>query len=147
MEIKDPVDPKALEQAKAIMKELMHPEGSSSVHAESLLQVAKRLKDVDPETTSVDDLIVTKEMCKQAFDDLPEKDRAALVNIHARVQAFALMQRKSVVDMEMDIPGGKAGQNVSPCKGMTLYEVFFAVKLPDTPCFVSLFRLFVLVFP
>ncbi|KAL3942530.1 MAG: hypothetical protein SGARI_000237 [Bacillariaceae sp.] len=116
MEIKDPVDPKALEQAKAIMKELMHPEGSSSVHAESLLQVAKRLKDVDPETTSVDDLIVTKEMCKQAFDDLPEKDRAALVNIHARVQAFALMQRKSVVDMEMDIPGGKAGQNVSPCR-------------------------------
>lgn len=30
---------------------------------------------------------------------------------------FAEAQRKSVADMEVDIPGGKAGQSVSPCRG------------------------------
>lgn len=118
MEIKDPVDPKALEQAKAILNELLENNGSTSVNGEKLLEVAQRLRDVDPETTiSVADLIVSKEDCKKAFDDLSDTDRTALVNIHGRVRAFADMQRKSVVDMEMDIPGGKAGHTVSPCKG------------------------------
>ena len=120
MEIKDPVDPQALEQAKGILKELLPTTESTSVRPESLLEVAKRLKDVSADTTSISDLIVTKEACKKAFDELSETDRNALVNIHGRVQAFAKMQRKSVVDMEMDIPGGKAGHTVSPCKGTEL---------------------------
>ncbi|KAL3908601.1 MAG: hypothetical protein SGILL_008423, partial [Bacillariaceae sp.] len=117
MEIKDPVDPKAFEQAKAILQELLPTDESTSVRPESLLEVAKRLKDVKAETASISDLLVSKEACKRAFDELTEGDRTALVNIHGRIKAFAQMQRKSVVDMEMDIPGGKAGHTVSPCKG------------------------------
>jgi Histidinol dehydrogenase len=117
LEIKDPVDPQALEQAKAIMNELLQTD-NKSVDGEKLLAVAQRLRDVDPEqATSVADLIVSKEACQKAFEELSETDRAALVNIHGRIQAFAEMQRKSVVDMEMDIPGGKAGHTVSPCQG------------------------------
>lgn len=116
-EIKDPVDPKALEQAKSILKELLQTNGSTSVNGEQLVEVAKRLRDVDESVSSVSDLIVSKEACKQAFDQLSETDRAALMNIHGRIRAFADMQRKSVVDMEMEIPGGKAGHTVSPCKG------------------------------
>jgi histidinol dehydrogenase len=115
LEIKDPVDPKALEQARAILNELLQTE--NSVNGERLVEVAKRLKDVDTSISSVADLIVSKEVCKQAFDQLSERDKTALVNIHGRIRAFAEMQRKSIVDMEMDIPGGKAGHNVSPCKG------------------------------
>ena len=117
MEIKDPVDPQALEQAKGILQELLPTKEAASVHPDRLLEVAKRLKDVAAETSSVSDLVVSKEACKRAFDELSEKDRNALVNIHGRIQAFAQMQRKSVVDMEMDIPGGKAGHTVSPCHG------------------------------
>ena len=51
-----------------------------------------------------------------------EAERVALVNIHGRVKAFAEMQRKSVVDMEMDIPGGKAGHTVSACRGECSYS-------------------------
>jgi histidinol dehydrogenase len=80
------------------------------------MQVAKRLKDVDESAT---ELIVSPEACKEAFDSLSDTERAALVSIHGRIQAFAQMQRKSVVDMEMDIPGGKAGHTVSPCKGVS----------------------------
>ena len=48
---------------------------------------------------------------------MTDDERTSLLNIHARVKLFAEAQRKSVGDMEIDIPGGKAGQSVSPCRG------------------------------
>lgn len=120
LEIKDPVDPTALGQAKAIIDELML---GGYVGEENLLAVAKRLSDVPADATKV---VVSKEECKAAFEGLTDQERTALVNIYGRVKAFAEMQRKSVVDMEMEIPGGKAGHTVSPCKG-TKAEAAFAV--------------------
>jgi histidinol dehydrogenase len=111
LEIKDPVDPTALGQAKAIIDDLMV---DGYVGSENLLKVAKRLKDVPADATT---FVVSKEECKAAFEGLSDQERTALVNIHGRVKAFADMQRTSVADMEMDIPGGKAGHIVSPCKG------------------------------
>lgn len=111
LEIKDPVDPTALEQAKAIIGELVE---GGFVGPANLLKVAKRLGDAPEDAT---DVYVSKEACKKAFEGLSDTERTALVNIHTRVKAFAEMQRKSVTDMEMDIPGGKAGHTVSPCKG------------------------------
>jgi histidinol dehydrogenase len=119
-EIKDPVDPTALEQAKAIMAELMD---GDQVGASKLLVVAKRLGDIKEDATKY---TVTPEECKAAFEGLSEIERTALVNIHGRVKAFADAQRKSVTDMEMDIPGGKAGHKVSPCKGTVF---FYSVNL------------------
>lgn len=115
MEIKDPVDPTALGQAKAILDELTTSDGF--VNGDALLKVAKRLKDIPEDGTK---FLVSKEECKEAFDGLSDQERTALVNIHGRVKAFAEMQRKSVSDMEMDIPGGKAGHTVSPCSGKSL---------------------------
>lgn len=112
LEIKDPVDPTALTQAKAILEELM--DEHSMVGASSLLEVAKRLGDIPQDATT---FVVSKEQCQAAYDGLTPTERTALTNIHGRVKAFAEMQRKSVVDMEMDIPGGKAGHTVSPCRG------------------------------
>ena len=111
LEIKDPVDPSALEQAKAIMREL-RPGEIGSVSAEKLLEVGMRLGDLKEGT-----YVVAPEACKAAFDGLSDEERTALVNIHRRVKVFAEAQRKSVVDLEIDIPGGKAGHTVSPCKG------------------------------
>ena len=114
LEIKDPVDPTALGQAKAILEELTEKNNDGMVDPESLLTVAKRLGDVPAEATK---FVVTKEACQAAYEGLTEVERVALVNIHSRVKAFAEMQRMSVVDMEMDIPGGKAGHTVSACRG------------------------------
>lgn len=113
LEIKDPVDPTALEQARAILGELMDKQGLM-VSGESLLKVAKRLGDVPQDATQ---FLVTKEECQKAYEGLTDLERTTLTNIHGRIKAFAEMQRKSVVDMEMDIPGGKAGHTVSPCRG------------------------------
>ena len=126
IEIKDPVDPQALEQAKAILEELRGGNannGRSNANASTtgvvssikLLEIGKRLGDIAQDATTY---VVSSDKCKAAFDELSEAHRKALVNIHARVKAFADAQRATVKDMEMDIPGGKAGHTVSPCRGV-----------------------------
>jgi hypothetical protein len=119
IEIRDPVDVTALEQAKAILKELREKEGepyaaTGAVRSSKLLEIGKRLGDIGQDETTY---LISSEACKKAFEDLEEGHRTALVNIHNRVKAFAEAQRATVTDMMMDIPGGKAGHTVSPCKG------------------------------
>ena len=113
LEIKDPVDPAALAQSRSILDELRPPSARSCDPA-ALLSIASRLGDVPSEDTSY---VVTKERCRAAFDGLSDDERTTLVAIHARVKAFAEAQRRSVCDVSVDIPGGKAGQSVSPCRG------------------------------
>jgi len=127
MEIKHPVDPQALKQATAILEELRDDAGK--VDGAKLLAVAKRLGDLPEDATKY---LVTKEECKAAFDALSDQDRAALVNIHGRVKAFADMQRKSVTDQEMDIPGGKAGHTVSACQAAGCYAPGGRYPLPSS---------------
>jgi hypothetical protein len=126
LEIKDPVDPTALSQAKDIISELRSSSNdtngniSSSVIPSNLIKVAQRLNDIPSDSNK---FFVTKEECKAAYDNLDATEKKALDNIHARVKAFAEAQRKSVTDMEIDIPGGKAGHTVSPCKGWSSFIV------------------------
>jgi histidinol dehydrogenase len=126
-EIKDPVDPNALEQAKAILTSVRGANGS--VLGTKLLEVASRLGDVPADCTS---FIVPKQDCKAAFDNLSDVERTALTNIHGRVKAFAEMQRRSITDMEMDIPGGKAGHKVSPCNVAGCYAPGGRYPLPSS---------------
>lgn len=129
LEIKDPVDPTALTQAKAILAELRPNSSngssaaddslsSSQCNPKALLSVAKRLGDIPSDNNNdTSSYIVSKEKCLEAFNNLSSEERTTLLNIHQRVKAFAEAQRKSVVDCSIDIPGGKAGHTVSPCRG------------------------------
>jgi histidinol dehydrogenase len=118
LEIKDPVNPKALEQAKAILGEIVVGNTDNGrVNPTKLLEVAKRLRDVDADCT-IDDLIVSKSACRKAYENLAPDEKTALNNMHYRIKTFAELQRASVKDTEMEIPGGKAGHTVSPCRGM-----------------------------
>jgi len=126
LEIKDPVDPTALQQAKAIMEELMD---GDYVGASQLMAVAKRLGDIPDDGTSY---TVSKDACRAAFDGLTDVERSALVNIHGRVKAFAEAQRRSVSDIEVDIPGGKAGHTVSPCSAAGCYAPGGRYPLPSS---------------
>lgn len=128
LEIKDPVDPSALEQAKAIFEEL-RDKSTGQVDGNKLLTVAKRLGDIPDDGSSY---TVTHDSCKVAFEGLTDQERTALVNIHDRVKAFAEMQRKSVKDMEMDIPGGKAGHTVAPCRAAGCYAPGGRYPLPSS---------------
>jgi hypothetical protein len=117
LEIKDPVDRDALLQSRAILDELRSsgpPGGGGACSPDALLAVAGRFGDVPPDGGSY---VVSPSACREAFESLTPDERRTLMNIHARVKAFAEAQRRSVVDMEIDIPGGRAGQTVSPCRG------------------------------
>lgn len=121
LEIKDPVDPTALSQAKSILNDLRPGGTQTACSPDALLSIAHRLGDIPPEGSSY---IVPPSSCKEAFDSLTDDERKSLLNIHQRVKVFAEAQRKSVADMEVDIPGGKAGQSVSPCRGTLQLYIF-----------------------
>jgi len=132
LEIKDPVNPKALEQATAILDDLVV--GSTDrgrVNPDRLLEVAKRLGDVGQDCT-VDDLIVSKEACKEAYYNLTIDEKTALDNMYRRIKAFADLQRCSVTDTEMEIPGGRAGHTVSPCRAAGCYAPGGRYPLPSS---------------
>lgn len=134
LEIKDPVDPTALTQAKAIIKEL-RTDSSTQQNAcvpEALITIAQRLGDIPKEGSSSSTYIVSPSQCQVAFDSLSDDERKSLMNIHSRVKLFADAQRKSVVDMEVDIPGGKAGQTVSPCRAAGCYAPGGRYPLPSS---------------
>ena len=117
LEIKDPVNPMALQQAKAILHELSQG-NEGTVDPAQLLKVAQRLGDVTQDRCTVPaDLVVSKAACAEAYAQLHVTERTALTNMYTRIKAFAALQRASVVDTDMEIPGGKAGQTVSPCQG------------------------------
>lgn len=131
LEIKDPVDAKALEQARAILQELRggdSPDGGR-VRASALVRVAQRLGDIPNDSTQ---FLKSKADCRAAFENLPDGDRTALTNIHARIQAFAQRQRASVQDVEMDIPGGKAGHTVAPVHAAGCYAPGGRYPLPSS---------------
>lgn len=119
LEIKDPVDPAALVQSRAILDELLSNNNSNgsktqTVSPSALQTVAHRLNDLPHPDSSY---VATSTRCREAFDSLSEEERRTLLRIHGRIKTFAVAQRRSVVDAEVDIPGGKAGHTVSPCRG------------------------------
>lgn len=131
LEIKDPVDPQALTQAKAIIEELKSGTATAngSINPAALLTVAKRLGDIPKDGTSY---LVHKDQCKLAYENLDAQEKKSLDNIYARVKAFADAQRLSVNDMEIDIPGGKAGHTVSPCRAAGCYAPGGRYPLPSS---------------
>lgn len=128
LEKKDPVDPTALVQARSIIDEIVDND-TGTVDVSALLKVAKRLGDV---TEDAETVIIPHSVCREAFDDLSDVDRQTLLNCHGRVKAFAEAQRASVVDMEMDIPGGRAGHTVRPCQAAGCYAPGGRYPLPSS---------------
>eukprot|EP00802_Teleaulax_amphioxeia_P012643 Tamp_12686.p1 GENE.Tamp_12686~~Tamp_12686.p1 ORF type:complete len:516 (+),score=105.17 Tamp_12686:27-1550(+) len=105
----EPVDPGALKTAQAVIKAI-----SEKGEAALLEQAIKfgELKEGDSYTASKDEM-------KFAFDSLSEAEKGVLTRVADRIRTFAQAQRNSVKDFEHDIPGGKAGQLVTPvdCAG------------------------------
>ncbi|KAL3777004.1 hypothetical protein ACHAW5_006976 [Stephanodiscus triporus] len=148
LEIKDPVDPDALLQSRAILDELRSRPSSSSSSSSSvggghcssdaLLAIARRFGDVVPPSDDDDDesggcgYVVPSSECRLAYESLTDDERRTLANVRDRVRAFAEAQRRSVVDVEVDIPGGKAGHTVSPCRVAGCYAPGGRYPLPSS---------------
>ncbi|GMH68618.1 hypothetical protein TL16_g04974 [Triparma laevis f. inornata] len=121
----DPVDPQALEQAKAIVSSIKDAPNKSS----ALLEKAKAFGDMQKDEESY---VVPNEELKKAYDNLVEEQREALDRIHARVLAFATAQRASITDITIPIPGGSAGHRVTACTTAGCYAPGGRYPLPSS---------------
>eukprot|EP00446_Apocalathium_sp_SHHI-4_P062931 CAMPEP_0177418362 /NCGR_PEP_ID=MMETSP0368-20130122/69140_1 /TAXON_ID=447022 ORGANISM="Scrippsiella hangoei-like, Strain SHHI-4" /NCGR_SAMPLE_ID=MMETSP0368 /ASSEMBLY_ACC=CAM_ASM_000363 /LENGTH=406 /DNA_ID=CAMNT_0018887999 /DNA_START=15 /DNA_END=1236 /DNA_ORIENTATION=- len=101
----EPVDPKAREQALAILTEVKT--GGEA----GLLAVARRFKEIGPDSSKY---VLDRDELKKAFDGLPKEQQDVLTRTAARIRKFAEAQRDSIRSIEVDIEGGRAGQTVEP---------------------------------
>lgn len=119
----DPVDPVARDQAAAIIKEVK--DGG----IDGLISVAIRLKDIADTSSKY---FYTRDDLKVAFDTLDEHTQEVLKRTATRIRTFATAQRGSIKEIEIDIPGGKAGHYLAPVKVAGCYAPGGRYPLPSS---------------
>ena len=119
----DPVDAQAKVQAAAILKEV------NDGGLDGLLDVAVRLRDLESKTSKA---FYSREDLKSAYDGLGKENQALLERTAARIRTFAENQRKAIVNVSVDIPGGKAGHDVAPVKSAGCYAPGGRYPLPSS---------------
>ena len=125
----DPVDPIARDQAAAIIKEVK--DGGIT----GLISVAVRLNDI-PDASSK--YFYNREDLKLAFEQLDEHTQGVLQRTAVRIRAFATAQRGSIKEIEVDIPGGKAGHFLAPVKVAGCYAPGGRYPLPSSVLMTAL---------
>uniref|UniRef100_A0A0G4FSA0 Imidazoleglycerol-phosphate dehydratase n=1 Tax=Chromera velia CCMP2878 TaxID=1169474 RepID=A0A0G4FSA0_9ALVE len=119
----EPVDPQALQSASSILKEIER-DGLPAV-----LKYAVKFGDIKAEK---DTFVIRKEELKSSFDRLPEEQQGVLIRTAERIRRFAQAQRDSVKPTEVAVPGGFAGQDVSPVASAGCYAPGGRYPLPST---------------
>lgn len=119
----DPVDPVAKEQASGILKEVR--EGGKK----GLLDVAVRLRDLESTSSKA---FYSRDDLKAAYEGLSKDKQELLSRTASRIRNFAKAQRAAIQDMNVSIPGGKAGHDVAPVKNAGCYAPGGRYPLPSS---------------
>ena len=119
----DPVDPKARDQAAAIIQQV------KDLGLEGLISEAVRLGDI-PEKTSK--LFYNKQDLEDSFHRLDKETQLVLSRTAARIKSFADAQRASISEVTVDIPGGKAGHYIAPVSVAGCYAPGGRYPLPSS---------------
>ena len=122
-----PISAKAHADATDIILGFTSPSPRS--RSERLLEVAHRFGDLPKDRSS---LAISPDELKAAYDGLAPDVKTSLDNIVKRVSLFAQMQRQSVSESSITIPGGSAGQSVSPCRVAGCYAPGGRYPLPSS---------------
>ena len=117
-----PVDPPTLEAARLILEDVRQG-GEASLRAQAL-----RLGDLAPEAP----LILRRDDLAAAARVLPAEDLALLQRVAARIRAFADAQRAACVDLDVAVPGGRAGHNLAPVDRAGCYAPGGRYPLPSS---------------
>ena len=118
----DPVDGETRAAAAAIV-ERVRAEGDAA-----LRRYAEELDGLDPAAP----LVAGRAELERACDAVGADVLGALERTAARVLAFAEAQRASLVDVEVPIPGGVAGQRVAPVERAGCYAPGGRFPLPSS---------------
>lgn len=119
----DPVDPKARDQAYDILKTV------ETKGLDGLLETAVRLGDI-PSLSSK--YYYTRDDLKVAFESLDEVAQNVLQRTATRIRTFATAQRNAIKEIEVDIPGGKAGHYLAPVAVAGCYAPGGRYPLPSS---------------
>jgi len=108
---RSPVDPDTLSGAARIVEDVrLRGEVALREHAE-------RLDGLAPD----DDLVLDREAMETTLSTLSDEERAVLASVAGRIEEFARAQRDGLTDMEIEVPGGKAGHRWIPVASVGAY--------------------------
>jgi len=116
------VDGPTLEAASAIVDDVRQTGEAGLRHH------AERLGDLAPG----DPLIRTRVEMQAALDALPRADREVLERTVERVRAFAEAQRAALHDLDIAVPGGRAGHAIAPVHRAGCYAPGGRFPLPSS---------------
>jgi phosphoribosyl-ATP pyrophosphohydrolase/phosphoribosyl-AMP cyclohydrolase/histidinol dehydrogenase len=117
-----PVDPAAEAAARRIADDVAR-RGEAAV-----LEHGARLGDLAPGETPYRD----REALDQARRALPAENRALLERVAGRIARFAEAQRRALADVDVAIPGGRAGHTVAPVGAAGCYAPGGRYPLPSS---------------
>lgn len=95
---------------------------------------AERLGDLAPGAP----LVIGRADLVSALDALPADDRARLERVAGRIRAFAEAQRATLTDLDVAIPGGRAGHSVAPVERAGCYAPGGRYPLPSSVLMTAL---------
>ena len=76
--------------------------------------------------------MIGKDEMKAAFDSLPKDQQGVLERAAERIRVFAQAQRDAIRDVEIAVPGGAAGHEVSPVRTAGCYAPGGRYPLPSS---------------
>ena len=121
----DAVDATTLAQAREIVEDVRNDSPKDA----AFIRHAIRLKDLSDATQPY---TVSKNDLKVAYDQLPANERAALGRMCERIKTFATAQRSAIQDIDIPIPGGRAGHRVQPVRTAGCYAPGGRYPLPSS---------------
>jgi len=119
---RDPIDAKACPVAKAIVDDV-RARGEAA-----LREYAVKFGEI----SDGDGLFVRRDELHRAFDSIDAADQRLLKRVEERIRVFAAAQRESLREFEAAIPGGRAGQSVSPVDRAGCYAPGGRFPLPSS---------------
>jgi len=117
-----PVDPETLREASMIVEDIRQ-DGE-----DALRRHGERLGDVTPG----EPLVATRRDLDEALAGLDEHRRRLLDRAAQQIRAFAEAQRDAVVDIDVEVPGGRAGHSWLPVRTAGAYAPGGRYPLPSS---------------
>ncbi len=119
---RDPIDANTLSEAAAIVDAVRR--GGEP----ALRSAAERFGDLSSDAP----LVLGPDRLRAAFEALPPAQRSLLQRVAARIEAFARAQRGTLQDLDVAIPGGRAGHTWAPVDRAGCYAPGGRFPLPST---------------
>lgn len=120
--LRSPIDSETISAAAEIISDVRR-RGEAAVRDHSI-----RFGDISPGQS----LVVTRGETEEALASLSRDDAELLERVASRIRAFAIAQRDSVADIDIEVPGGRAGHRWLPVSTAGAYAPGGRYPLPST---------------